>query len=283
MNTISLPRFVPVFGDWHGDVEWAKACVRWLSEEGYTRALHVGDFAIGFNNNRQYTKPLNYLCQQLGIKLYITPGNHENYDVINALPLLTEGEDAGWQQLASNLLVAPRGLRWSWRDVSFVSLGGGNSIDHRLRTQGRDWWREEQITMGDIMNIEAGGKADVMITHVAPNAAEYDLDGSYWRPEDVRYSDESRTVMDLALAAVQPKLFFHGHYHVYKEQDATVQAEDGNKFTTHFVSLGMNKQEYNAVVLDLIGLSLTAIKHPIVLNPVSPEQRPRGWAAYEQD
>lgn len=281
MNTNQRTSEVPVFGDWHGDIEWAKACVRWLAKEGFTRALHVGDFAIGFQNNRQYTKPLNHLCSQLGIKLYITPGNHENYDVIESLPVIESGEDAGWQQLASHLLVAPRGLRWNWDDVKFVSLGGGNSIDFRQRLQGKDWWRAEQITMGDIAKVEAGGAADVMIAHVAPNAAKYDLDGSYWRAEDVRYSDESRMAMDIALDAVRPKLFFHGHYHTSKVQRVIVDGADGSEFTTEFVSLGMNKQADNAAVLSLSDLSYEVIKHPLVLD--APDLRPSGWKAYEQD
>ena len=277
-----MDKTIGCLGDWHGDVEWAKACVRWMAQEGLTRALHVGDFAIGFNNNRQYAKPLNYLCQQLGVKLYITPGNHENYDVINALPLLTEGEDAGWQQLASNLLVAPRGLRWEWEGVNFVSLGGGNSIDYRQRTQGRDWWAAESITMADIFKVEAGGRADVMIAHVAPNAAKYDLDGSYWDATSVRYSDESRMAMDLALEAVRPKLFFHGHYHTSKVQRVVVDGADGSEFTTEFVSLGMNKQADNAAVLNLSNLSYDVIRQPLVFDAehVGKARLPRGWGAY---
>jgi Icc-related predicted phosphoesterase len=263
MTTNQQLEHVAIFGDWHGDIEWAKACVRWVAKEGLDRALHVGDFAIGFYNNRQYTKPLNHLCKQLGIKLYITPGNHENYDVIEQLSLIEEGEDAGWLYLASNLLVAPRGLRFNWGGVNFVSLGGGNSIDFDTRTQGRDWWAAERITMADIEKVEAGGRADVMITHVAPTHAKYYLEPSYFTDAQVRYSDESRMVMDMVLDTVQPKLFFHGHYHQSKRQRLVVEDTKGGEFTTEFISLGMNKHVDNAAILTL---SVEIIEDPRVRN-----------------
>lgn len=234
-----------------------------MAQLGIKRALHVGDFAIGFQNNRQYTKPLNHLCEQLGVKLYITPGNHENYDYIEQLPVLTEGEDAGWQQLGTNLLVAPRGLRWMWAGVSFVSLGGGNSIDYQARTLGRDWWAQEAITRRDLEVIEAGGKADVMIAHVAPFEAVYELDSLGWNETAVRYSDESRLVMGMAVEAVQPKLFLHGHYHIDKRQTRHQHsAFSGEHYATEYVSLGMNGHVNNMATLQLPGLATEFIAWP---------------------
>jgi hypothetical protein len=261
MSTIN-ERSVPVFGDWHSHFAWAKRALTNVAKLGYTRAIHVGDFNIGFAGD--FDAKIAALCQRLNITLAITPGNHDNYDVINALPLVEDGEWAGWQRMdeAGKLMVAPRGLHWNWSGIEFASLGGGNSIDHSRLTQGRDWWREEQITMADIMRVEAAGRADVMVAHVAPSAAVYQLDNMGWDEASERYADQARLAMDLAIEAVQPKVFFHGHYHVGKDQTQTILTQQEERFETRFISLGRNDRVNNLAFLDLETLGSRFVAWP---------------------
>jgi hypothetical protein len=64
----------------------------------------------------------------------------------------------------------PRGARFTVVGRSFVSLGGAPSIDFETRVPGGDWWPTEMITYEDVAHVVAGGTADVMLTHDAPDA-----------------------------------------------------------------------------------------------------------------
>jgi hypothetical protein len=145
---------------------------------------------------------------------------------------------------------------------SFVSLGGGNSIDKPNRVEHISWWPQESITYGDVMRVAAGGHADVMITHVAPFAARYELDNGGRYRSAVLYSDESRMTMGQAVDEVKPKLFLHGHYHTDKVQTVTQQDVDGNAYETTYVSLGRNRRQNNLATLDPATLDTQFIYWP---------------------
>jgi hypothetical protein len=243
---------IGVAGDWHSNISWALRALSFLNAQGIKQVLHVGDFAIDFqNNNACFSEPINNYLVANGMMIFVTPGNHENWETINRLPVIKEGEFAGWATFFSNILIAPRGLRWSWHGVSFVSLGGANSIDRASRIQGITWWAEESITWGDYHNVAAGGHADVMIAHAAPFSAKYNFNSGGWPQSAIIYSDETRLVLGMVVDEVQPELFFHGHYHVAKIQKSHIKAETGEVYTTKFVSLARDDDRDNLASFNL--------------------------------
>jgi hypothetical protein len=109
-----MTELIAVAGDWHADYDWAAACVRELAQRGFSEVLHVGDFGVGFGSNLVYIDPLEALLARQGLTVYVTPGNHENYDIIDSLPvaLPREGMPEGLLQLTEHILLMPRGYRW---------------------------------------------------------------------------------------------------------------------------------------------------------------------------
>ena len=62
-----------------------------------------------------------------------------------------------------------------------------------------------------------------------------------WTEQGLRYAREGRELMNIAFQGVKPKVFAHGHFHVWDE----LETED-----TKFLSLNMNGAFNNMAALD---------------------------------
>lgn len=251
---------IGVAGDWHGNLMWALMAVERFAVNGITEIIHVGDFGVwpGTEGDR-YIAELQTLTESLGITLYITPGNHEDYVQVNAC----EVAEDGWKHLAPNILLAPRGHRWEWNGRSFVSLGGANSIDFEGRTEGLNWWTEERITLGDAYRTVAGGHADIMITHEAPTGyspKRHGLsDSSGWGNIALTYAKESSDMVRQVVDGVKPDLLLHGHYHWF--HDTLVKFNDGvENYNMRIIGLDKDNHPNNIGVLNLNTMEFNVLR-----------------------
>ena len=144
--------------------------------------------------------------------------------------------------------------------VSFLSLGGANSIDRFERVPGLSWWAEEQISLGDAYRAVSGGRVDVVLAHDAPAGAKVlsqkEITESIWPARAVGYANESRYMMRQVVDAVQPKLFFHGHYHRVVKHDSTLKDHEGHFYRFFGYGLDMNGKPGNVAVLHLPSLEV---------------------------
>lgn len=222
---------IGLLGDVHGDKQWIKFALWKFAREGITKVLQVGDFGIDSSNSGyEFLKVSNKAAVAAGIYLYVVPGNHEDYSLINRM--FDQGEhyfSDGWGTLRSNILVAPRGHRWVWDGVSFVALGGAPSVDRGWRrradaqhpnSRNKLWHEGEMITIEDVNNTIQGGYADVMVAHDAPHGVPTVDNAIRGNPHgfeaaDILYAEDGRALMDQAFRGVGPRTFIHGHYHKY--------------------------------------------------------------------
>ena len=256
---------IGLLGDIHGNSAWLHYALDKFNSRGITTILQLGDFGIlsGEHGNR-YAKFANYLLNNHGQTMYITPGNHEDYDEIERTPV---GED-GWQHYRPNILLAPRGHRWSWDDRTFVSLGGAPSVNReRLLTYpDKSWWEQEAITRADVDRTVAGGYADVMVAHDAPHGLQTITKKIKSNPlgftqPDLAYAEEGRTLMTEAFMGVQPKVFLHGHYHFLVNEIYNVPSGPlvrDIKFTTRVLGLASDRRNFALGVLDTETLESSA-------------------------
>ena len=112
------------------------------------------------------------------------------------------------------LVHVPRGTVVEIGGVIIRLCGGAASPDQEQRQPGTSWWPEEMITDREVALIEDSGRTiDLMIAHDTP-----------WRPPDFATSlDVSPRVRSLMaenqlrlaeiVAAWQPQLLVHGHFH----------------------------------------------------------------------
>jgi hypothetical protein len=245
---------VGILGDTHGNKGWTRVALYSFAQAGITEIVQVGDF--GFwpgNSGQKFLHRVNKTLGENGQTLYVTLGNHEDYVQISRFQPHPTVADHVYDRRYPNILVAKRGARWNWNGVSFVSLGGANSIDFTGRTEWVSWWKGEQITALDVYKTLDGGHADIMITHDCPagvNLWPNGQNGHDWTPTELRYAQESRDMLRHSVDGVKPEMLFHGHYHFYI--DATTTLNDGDEdYTLRTVGLDMDGSQNSMAVLDL--------------------------------
>lgn len=261
---------VGLAGDWHGNLSWAQQRLTDFHHLDITTILHVGDFGIWPGAaGKKYLNNLNTSLQGYQQKIYVTPGNHEDYNQIKQLQKINSGENKGWLQNPeqSNIFYAPRGHRWEWNNTSFVSLGGANSIDRDYphRVENETWWAEEQIKPYEAQKVAKAGYADVFIAHDCP--MQVPLEGGHkagkagkWSKEDRTYADKSRKVLQTAVDGVKPKLFVHGHYHMFVDMNVTMTA-GSEEYVTRIFGLSKDGDFDNIAYLELPSLNVEIIDY----------------------
>lgn len=222
-------------GDWHGATAWACDRIAEVAARGARILFHQGDFGIwpGIRGGR-HLRAVDAACIEHDVWLYITPGNHEDWPAIDSAPVQSRTEIGPAHWFGERIAVLPRGARFTIGGRSFVSLGGAPSIDFETRAPGGDWWPTEMITSEDVARVTAGGTADVMLTHDAPDApwqtpavhAVCSSNPGGWSTMALAYAAIGRRRLTVAVRAVQPKLLVHGHYHVADE--AVVDVPNGS-------------------------------------------------------
>jgi hypothetical protein len=253
---------VGLAGDWHGDTAWALSSITRLASARVRTVFHLGDFGLWpGNSGRKYLQKVDRACRSLGVNIYVTPGNHEWWPKILSTPLTNRDEIGSVAWVAEHVAFLPRGHRWSIQGRTFVSLGGAPSVDFEWRTRGQDFWPEEMMTPEDVRRIEAGGHAEVMLAHDAPDApfqtpavrdlVRYNPQG--WSDLALTYAAVGRRRMTTAFLAVAPRLFVHGHYHV---ADAARVELPGQSYGCEVVSLAANGDAQNLLTLEVKDLRI---------------------------
>jgi hypothetical protein len=243
---------IGVAGDWHGNGKWAVSVLDAFHEAGIQTIFHAGDFGLGWPGGwNAYRHRIETVLAAHDQRLYITPGNHENWNFINHT---TTNPDDGLKHVSDGsypasgrMFIFPRNFRGTFgpTERSFVSLGGAPSIDYEHRRQDISWWRTEMITLREAEQCAADGYADVMFTHDAPDGCSPKVQAiidtpphlSFFSETGLRYAREGRQLMNIAYSGVRPELFIHGHFH---ETDTS----------PGFISLGCDGQPGNAIILD---------------------------------
>lgn len=203
-------RPIAVFGDWHGAAGWALASIRSAAREGARTAIHVGDFGLDWPGAKRgrYEAKLNKYLIHLGVTLVVSGGNHDNWDTLEKLLV----EDDGLATIRSNIRVLPRGGRTMIEGLSVGGLGGAFSVDYEHRTEGKDWWPNEEPTRQDAQALITGSPLDILITHDAP--AGVPLTGDFQLSTELtEKANQTRDLLREVVDALAVPHLFCGHWH----------------------------------------------------------------------
>lgn len=178
-----------------------------LSKEDYV--IICGDFGGVWDNSNEEKYWIKWLGERNFTTLFID-GNHENFDMINKLPVINFcGGKA--RKVANGIYHLLRGQVFEIDKKKIFVFGGASSHDKDIRTEGKNWWREELPT--DIeyeeakKNIERNEASfDYILTHCCPTSVQQSIAPSY---EVNRLTDFFDEVKDSILY----QKWFFGHYH----------------------------------------------------------------------
>ena len=146
-------------------------------------SIQVGDFGLGFGDITAAR-----VDDMLTGRHYFIRGNHDN-----------PAECA-----KSNHWIADGHTE---RGMMFV--GGADSIDKHMRTEGVSWWRDEELSYSDLgrmIEIYYANKPRVMVTHDAPA----ELVARLFNCHD---ANRTRSAFDTMLNIHKPDIWIFGHWH----------------------------------------------------------------------
>lgn len=215
-----------IVGDTHGDKENISLLMNVAIENECEKIIQVGDFGY-FPHIPKHDSFLDFCSAEIyrsGIPIHFIRGNHDNCEILNQL-----GE--GIHSIRDGLFYHSCGFVWDWNGKKFVGIGGAYSIDKGHRTEGVDWWRDEQIP--NSLTYKEIGKVDYLFSHDAPISS--DIESLL----DFRMDAETignRMKLQTICEGCMPEIVFHGHYH--KKYDCRGSFSDGSEFLIR--SLGAN-------------------------------------------
>ena len=94
-------------------------------------------------------------------------------------------------------------------DSGHFGVQGANSIDKHLRTEGKDWFCNEEMSytqLGKAVDLYIESKPRIMFSHTCPSSVKKQL---------FNYDESSRTEQSLQVMFElhQPEIHFFGHFH----------------------------------------------------------------------
>lgn len=300
-------------GDTHGDANQVFWLIDQAKAEGAQAVFVLGDFGIWSHlDGGDFVRHVSNRVSRIKIPVYFLPGNHENYDLLEQYEKVNERTKDGFVVIEPGVFYSPRGHRWTWSGVKFLSLGGAYSIDkfhrvqedrviseraqrflasgYRLGAKERyalssphlSWWPQEEITDGERDRAIEGGEVDVLLTHDKPLVAK-----PRWNrkniPECIPNQEQIQRVVD----ATRPGLLVHGHLHyAYEDKiestDTFVKGLDCDPEASRY-SGGSGKRHLSYAVLDLDNSRLPTPEPGADANFYSLKWRESDGAAWIRD
>ena len=188
-------------GDVHG--QWSHLN-RIINQERPDIVLQAGDFGIWANYHDFKYDYCKDSIKNGDTKIYWCDGNHEDH--ISIRKVMAE---KGKYDIGENIHYMPRSSVLTLPDGRRVLfIGGAWSVDWDMRTDGKDWFREEELIsqkdVDPVFDMEEGS-IDIVVSHTCPN--EFIMG---WYDE---HQDPSRKALSAVLKHLKPYKWYFGHWH----------------------------------------------------------------------
>lgn len=194
-----------------------------------------GDFGI-WDNSTSENKWLDRLSK-LSFKILFVDGNHENFDILNRLPV-HEWNGGKIHKIRENIFHLMRGQVFTIEGKKFFTIGGASSHDisagilelndpdfdqkyymlrkrnAHFRVNHSSWWKEELPSDDEYkeatVNLDKHNwNVDVILSHCGPNSIGKKIPGLEINYRCDRLTDFLEEVMNKC----KYKVWFMGHYH----------------------------------------------------------------------
>lgn len=189
--------------------------------------IQLGDAGVNLKNyynqypgeDEEHKSKLNSAAEWKGVKILFVYGNHEKRpSTIESYKLKTYcGGQVYVEDDYPALLFAKDGEIFNIEGYTYFVLGGAYSTDCDERTEGRDWWPDEQpsqeIRKEAESNINAAEhKVDFVLSHTCPKKFIPDTPKAKILEEQGEYSTEEW--LDSIEEHLQYRAWYCGHWHI---------------------------------------------------------------------
>ena len=226
-------RRVLVMGDIHGSADDLRTALRVAAAVDCDVVVSVGDFGLQDVSSprrdplRVAPQPspvpeLTLAAVRSLIPIVVVDGNHEVWPCLRRFLQradVAEERVAGRPlHLGGSLWWADRGSTWTWAGRRCGALGGAVSVDKNMPSAaGLRWPADEAPSDGDLARLcdNAPDGLDVLFSHDAPSGVR-GLSGrqSAFPIEIIAEADDVRRLLRAAVDHTEPRLVFHGHWHI---------------------------------------------------------------------
>jgi hypothetical protein len=175
-----------LIGDIHGRVEDYMQAVH-VRNLNLQPSLQVGDLDISYYQFLRKVDAQNHR---------VLPGNHDHYGHVQKWPHFL----GDWGR-----------LEHGGYDLWYVR--GAYSIDRDWRTEGRNWWAEEELTYGQgrsMLNDYELARPSIVVSHCAPTEIARLI---CWRLHGHFGNSRTEELLQQAFDIHHPRTWFFGHYH----------------------------------------------------------------------
>lgn len=169
-----------------------------------------GDFGGVWDGSNEEKYWLKWLRDKSFTTLFVD-GNHENFLMLNELPLIDFGGDKV-HKVDEGIYHLMRGKVYLIDGKKFFTMGGATSHDKQYRTDGKNWWKEElpcdtEFSIA-LENLQTHNwEVDCVVTHCAPDSIQKKIAPSY-------NTDSLTSFLEKVKSGLVYDKWFFGHYHM---------------------------------------------------------------------
>lgn len=178
--------------------------------------LVCGDFSAYWDGRPAEAELRSELVARNFTTLFID-GNHENFDLISAYPVM-DWKNGKVHRMDDGILHLMRGQVFNIDGVTIFTMGGGYSGKTYKRVEHQNWWKEEIPSREEfaeaLENLEkAHWKVDYVLTHTAPMRVI----------EQLKFENEEN-LLGIFLDYLDHRLFYKHWYFGHFHQDLPINA-----------------------------------------------------------
>ena len=178
----------------------------------------LGDCGIAWRKDKKDLAQNIKLWNECGneVKLYFIDGNHENFNILNSLPI-----ENNMGKIADNIYHLRRGQVYEFENKKILVCGGADSIDKYRRIENFTWWKEEAISQETIDDIPAG-HYDYVLTHCCPRSV-FEKNRIYLSTlqflDENKINHSSEDMLEQLKSKITFDHWFFAHYHINRNLD----------------------------------------------------------------
>lgn len=179
--------------------------------------IQLGDFGwiwFPLSQNKEQEYWLDWLASK-NYTLAVVLGNHENYDIIDTLPIEIKwgNEVKILQRKTGTIYLLKRGAVYEINGRKILTIGGAESIDKESRIANISWWEQERLTFDEteacLDEIDAHDKKfDYVLTHTCPTKIAHEFTGNM-----AKAKCSVSNFLDYVDDTVEFKAWHFGHFH----------------------------------------------------------------------